>query len=281
MGTRPRHQHHRVTLWHESFHDVVVERAPPGIDVIGEFVLSRRPRRADLLLLRRKHVARRDREARILRALWPRLADATLVELKSPSRGFRPSDLIRLVSYGMQYHAEHLTEVGPPTGLTLVLVAPVLTRPLEDEIALMGWRLEPLGDGYAAIVGPWYTTYAVFTNDVSDAEDDDFLRIFSQRELQTLDAYHWFDDWFTERQSMPHVKRREGYGPIRHKILSYLTPEERLEGLTPEDRLAGLAPEEQILALSDEVLRGLPDEYIRTLPERVQQTIRKRLGTPR
>lgn len=269
MGTRRRDQHHRVTLWHESFHDVIVERAPPGIDVIGEFVLSRRPRRADLLLLRRKHVARRDREARILRALWPRLADATLVELKSPSRGFRPSDLIRLVSYGMQYHAEHLTEVGTPTGLTLVLITPALTRPLEDEIALMGWRLDPLGHGYAAIVGPWYNTYVVFTNDASAAEDDDFLRIFSQHELRTLEAYHWFEDWFSERQNMPNVKRREGYGPIRHKILSFLTPEERLEGLPPE---------QQILALSDEVLRGFSDEYIRTLPEHVQQTIRKRLG---
>jgi hypothetical protein len=101
MGTHRRHQHHQVTLWHESFHAVIVERAPPGIDVIGEFVLSRRPRRADLLLLRRKHLARRDHEARILRGLWPRLAETTLVELKSPSRGFRASDLIRLVSYGM------------------------------------------------------------------------------------------------------------------------------------------------------------------------------------
>ena len=51
--------------------------------------------------------------------------------------------------------------------------------------------------------------------------------------------------------------------------------------MAPQERLAGLAPEEQILALSDDVLRGLPDEYIRTLPRRVQQTIRKRLGTPR
>jgi hypothetical protein len=64
---------------------------------------------------------------------------------------------------------------------------------------------------------------------------------------------------------MPDVKRE----PIHAKLLSFLTPEERLEGLTPE---------EQILALSDEVLRGFSDEYIWTLPEHVQQTIRKRLG---
>lgn len=94
---------------------------------------------------------------------------------------------------------------------------------------------------------------------------------------------------------MPHGNRE----PIRAKILRFLTPEERLEGLTleqrlagltpeerlvalaPATRLAGLAPDQQILALSDEVLRGLREEYIQTLPEHVQQTIRKRLGTPR
>jgi hypothetical protein len=182
-----------------------------------------------------------------------------------------------------------LTEVDAWTGLTLVLVCPALTRALEEEIALMGWRLEPLAGGYAAILGPWYSTYAVFTNEVADAEDDDFLRIFSQRELRTLEAYHWFDEWFTERRYMPQVKRREGYGPIQSKLLRFLSPaerleglspEERLEGLSPEDRLAGLRPEEQILALSNEVLRGLPEEYVRSLPAAVQQTIRKRLGKP-
>ena len=67
---------------------------------------------------------------------------------------------------------------------------------------------------------------------------------------------------------MPHGNRE----PIRAKILRFLTPKERL---------AGLAPEEQILALSDEVLRGLQEEYVRSLPSHVQQTIRKRLGTLR
>lgn len=106
---------------------------------------------------------------------------------------------------------------------------------------------------------------------MADAEDDDFLRIFSQRELRTLEAYHWFDEWFTERQTMPDVKRREGYRDIQSKFLRLLSPEERLEGLSPE---------EQILALSNEVLRGLSEEYVRSLPASVQQTIRKRLGKP-
>jgi hypothetical protein len=56
-----------------------------------------------------------------------------------------------------------------------------------------------------------------------------------------------------------------------------LAPEERLAGLAPEERLAGLAPEEQLLALSDEVLRGLPEAYVRSLPEPVRAEIQRRL----
>ena len=48
--------------------------------------------------------------------------------------------------------------------------------------------------------------------------------------------------------------------------------------LPPEERLAGLSPAQQILALSDDVLRGLPETYIHTLPPDVQDTIRKRIG---
>ena len=281
MGFRGRSRKHQVTLWHEAFQDLVTERAPPSFDVIGEFLLSRRPRRADLLLLRRKHVERRDGEGRILRALWPRLADAAIVEFKSPTRGFRPSELIRLMSYGAQYHAAYLPDVGGPAGLTLVLVVPAVTQPLDAELALMGWRLARLGEGYAAIDGAWYTTFVVSTDEVADAEHDDFLRIFGRRQIERRETRHWLEHWIMERETMQDVKQREGYDEMLYKLLDTLTPEQRLRGLTPEQRLVGLEPEEQILALSDEVLRGLPDDYVRSLPRRVRAEIRKRLRKPR
>lgn len=286
MGFSERRRNHQVTLWHEAFQELVTERAPPCFDVVTEFVLSRRPRRADLLLLRRKHVERRDGEGRILRALWPRLADATIVEFKSPTRGFRPSELIRLMSYGAQYHAACFSELGSPAALSLVLVVPAMSEQLRAELALMGWRLAPLGDGYASIDGAWYTTLVVSTDEVADAEHDDFLRIFSQRPVETLTTLHWLEYWISERQTMQDPKHREGHDEILQKLLSSLTPEqrlrglgpeERLRGLEPEERLRGLAPEEQILALSDTVLRGLSEDYVRSLPRRVQSEIRKRL----
>jgi hypothetical protein len=308
MGFRDRSRKQQVTLWHEAFQELVTERAPPGFDVLGEFLLSRRPRRADLLLLRRKHVERRDGDGRILRALWPRLAEAAIVEFKSPTRGFRPSELIRLMSYGAQYHAAYFPEVGGPAALSLVLVVPAVTQPLDAELALMGWRLAPLGSGYAAIHGAWYTTFVVSTDEVADAEHDDFLRIFGQRQVETQETRHWLEHWILERHTMQDPKQREGYDEMLHKLLSSLTPEqrlrglkpeerlsglkpeerlsglkpeERLSGLKPEERLSGLEPEEQILALSDQVLRGLPEDYVRSLPKRVRDQIRKRLSTPK
>ena len=278
------------TLWHEGFHELMVERAPPGFEIMGEYILSRRPRRADLLLLRRKHEARRDDEARILRRLWPRLADASIGEIKSPSKGVRASDLLRLVSYGVQYHAEHLAEMASPAALTLVLVAPEITSALLNEITHLGWRLEVSEDGYAVIVGAWYTTYAVFTDQVAAAEHDDYLGIFSNRSVQDREAGFWFRHWLGEKSTMQDAREREGYDEMLQKLLQTLTPAERLAGLAPEDlraalppaeRLAGLAPEEQILALSDEVLRGFPENYVRSLPAHVQQVIRERLGTSR
>lgn len=83
------------------------------------------------------------------------------MEFKSPSKGVRASDLLQLVSYGVQYHAEHLAELASPAALTLVLVAPAITPALLDEIAHLGWRLEAGEDGHAVVVGAWYTTYAV------------------------------------------------------------------------------------------------------------------------
>ncbi len=79
---------------------------------------------------------------------------------------------------------------------------------------------------------------------------------------------------------MRDVKDLEGYEEIVKKFVGRLTLEQRLAGLTPEQRLAGLTLEQQVLALSDEVLRGLPDDYLRALPAEVREAIRRRMGRP-
>jgi hypothetical protein len=282
MGGLPRARRRQVTLWHEGFADCVLLRKPSGFEARPEVQLSRRPRRVDLLLLRRQgeHV---DQDGRILRGLWPRLGRVTILELKSPVRGFRRSDLIRLGSYGAQYHADHAEELETPAALTLVLVVPRLDPALAAEIAHLGWDLAPLGNGYAELRGAWYTSFVVFTNEVAEAEHDDFLRIFSDLELQTAEAHHWLEHWLADRGPTDHERARKGYEEMADKLLDMLdtlpperilrkyrrrselvqlmAPEERLAGLGPEERLAGLGPEERLAGLGpEERLAGLAPE---------------------
>jgi hypothetical protein len=268
----------QVSLWHESFYECVMDRAPPSFEVQAEVLLSLRPRRADLLLLRRKGEPRRDDQARILRGLWPRLSDATLVEFKSPSRGLRRSELIGLLSYGLQYHQGNLDTCPHRSGLTLVLVVPCANPALDADLAAIDCHLMPLGDGYAEVVGFTYTTYVVFADDVAEAEHDDFLRIFSHHPVRTLEARHWLEHWIVEKQAMPDARQQEGYDEMLEKFVKAVPLEDILRHVEPEDILRHVKIEDILPALPVEVLRGFSEDYLRSLPPHVQQMIRQRLG---
>jgi hypothetical protein len=141
-----------------------------------------------------------------------------------------------------------------------------------------------------------YTVFLAITDEVSDQERDDFLRIFSHHDCRTDEAFWWWQQWRAEDMTMQDLTKMEGYEDVRRKFVESCTPEERVAGLAPEQRLAGLAPEQvisvfppeqvpsafppeqRLLSLPDDVLRALSDDYLRTLPADVQDTIRKRIG---
>jgi len=285
-------------LWHLGFARLIRQRAPPGFLVRPEVPLSDEPQRADLILIRREDVPTCDGDAQVLRALWPRLGKDTVLEFKSPVRGFRRTDLLRLVAYGAQYHVLEDERLLSPSDLTLVLVVPARSAALDDEIARTGFRMTWLGGGYGRIDGGVYTVFLAITDEVSDEERDDFLRIFSHNNCQTNEAFWWWQQWRAEDVTMQDVKTMEGYEDMRRKFAESLTPEERLAGLSPKQRLAGLAPEQRLaglapeqvlsafppeqrlLSLPDDALRALSDDYLCTLPADVQDAVRKRIGRP-
>ncbi len=136
-----------------------------------------------------------------------------------------------------------------------------------------------------------YTSYLVITDEVTEAERDEYLRLFSHRPAEPGAATRWLQQWIKEtKMKQPDIEELPGFVELFQKsIVKYLaglTPEERLEelrpeqwlsSLTPEQRLAGLAPEQVVLALPVEVLRVLPEDYLRSLPAEVQAQIQKRL----
>jgi hypothetical protein len=284
-------------LWHLAFVNLIQGRAPPNFEVQSEVRLTIEPQRADILLLRRIGAERQDHEARVLRMLWPRLGLVTILEYKSPvDSAFRPGDLLRLVGYGVLYHTAHLHELPERDDLTLVLVVASVTPTLLQEVKRMGWTLTFLGGGYVQLDGVMYTTYVVVTDEVTEVERDEYLRLFSHRPASPGEATRWLRQWMKETkmkqpdieelpgfeelfqktiEAMPLEKRLAGLAPEQR--LAGLAPEQRLAGLAPEQRLAGLAPEQVVLALPLELLRALPDEYLRSLPAEIQEQVRKRL----
>jgi hypothetical protein len=207
--------------------------------------------------------------------------------------------LLRLVGYGVLYDTAHLSELPSREDLTLVLVVASVTPTLTKEIKRMGWTLTPLGRGYGRIDGVMYTVYVVITDEVTTAERDDYIRLFSHHPVKPGEATEWMKQWLIGMaMKQPNIEQLPGYEEIFQKLvekmptekrLAGLAPEERVAGLAPEQRLAGLAPEQRlaglpvekaVLALPVELLRVLPEDYIRTLPEEIQEQVRLRLKGP-
>jgi hypothetical protein len=274
-------------FWHLAFANLIQDRAPPNFEVQSEVRLSIEPQRADMLLLRRIISEPKDKKDIVLPTLWPLLGLVTVLEYKSPvNSAFRPRDLLRLVGYGVLYDTAHIDELPNREDLTLVLVVASITPTLLDEIERMGWVLTPLGGGYARIDGVMYTAYVIITDEVSEAERDEYLRLFSHLPAIPGEATRWLQQWMREKKmKQPEIEELPGFeelfkktiDKVRKEQLAELTPEERLAGLTPEERLAGLTPEDLIPALPLEALRALPAEYLGTLPAEVQEQIQKRL----
>lgn len=225
-----------VDLWHLAFANLIQLRAPPNFEVRSEVRLNIEPQRADLLLLRRLGVEPDDHEALILHGLWPRLGLVTVLEYKSPvDSAFRRGDLRRLVGYGVLYKTAHLDELPTRDDLMLVLVVASVTPTLLDEIECEGWRLTPLGGGYARIEGVMYTAFVVITDEVEGLAPEQLLA-----------------------------------GLTPEQLLAGLPPEQRLQGLTPE-QVPLAVPLEMLRALPEEYVLSLPPEVLAQIRKRLQE----------
>jgi hypothetical protein len=261
-------------LWHLAFANLIQNRAPPNFTVQTEVRLTIEPQRADMLLLRRIGAAPEDDKATVLRALWPRLGLVTVLEYKSPiDSSFRPGDLLRLWGYGVLYDTTHLDELPGPQDLTLALVVASITPTLRAEIARMGWTCSPLAGGYGRIDGAVYTIHLVVTDEVTEAERDEFLRLFSHRKSEQSDATRWLRQWMKEtKMKQPEIEELPGFDELFAKSIA-----KTLKAMPLAERLEGVTTEELVVGLPLDVLRHLTEEYLRSLSPQAQDQIRRRL----
>jgi hypothetical protein len=111
----------------------------------------------------------------------------------------------------------------------------------------MGWALTLLGGGYARIDGVMYTAYVVVTDEVTEAERDEYLRLFSHRPASPGEATRWLRQWMKEtKMKQPDIEELPGFEELFAKSIAKaiqkMPLEERLEGLAPEQVLGAFAP---------------------------------------
>lgn len=107
-------------------------------------------------------------------------------------------------------------------------------------------------------------------DEVCEAERDDYLRLFSRHRTHSPEALWWLNARRLRMTSMENLRELEGYDDLVERLLSTLTPEERLIGLRPEDVLGHYKPEERLAGLppEDVVQHGLERllSHLRALP---------------
>jgi hypothetical protein len=101
------------------------------------------------------------------------------------------------------------------------------------------------------------SAYVVVTDEVTEAERDEYLRLFSHHPAEPGEATQWLRQWMKEtKMKQPNMEELPGFEELFaksiKKALEKMPIEERLEGLAPEQRQAGLAPEQVIGAFAPE-----------------------------
>lgn len=276
--SRTKNLHHsshkrKRDAWHLLFASLLREVAPLGFEVLVEVLLCLEPSRADILILRRDKKTRRD--GHLLRRLWPLLGQCTVLEYKSPVRSsFRRGDLIRLISYGTQYHFRHAKNLFNPDELSLVLVVTSLTPTLFGEIERMGWTLERMEGGYARIKGVMYPCYVVVINEVCQEERDGYLRLFSHHPVEDPEVRSFMSDWMKEKNmQLPRRRRLNLDDPNdRRELLKRMFHDSRLVEFEVER-------ENLLLRMPIDMLQALATtDYLKTLSADVRRNVQERLS---
>ena len=257
----------REALVHITEAEADAGQAAGGAEEVGALLGPlRRNRNREKRKSTRQHATRAGLASMItrgpaLRSLAPRVSLHP-----DPARRAPPS---------FEVQSEVRLTIEPQQRADMLLPAPDRRVARHDDrarVLRMGWTLTPLGGGYGRIDGVVYTTFIVITDQVTEAERDEYLRLFSHRPAKQGEATRWLGQWMRKtKMKQPDIEELPGYealfaktiAKIRAKELAAMPLEERLAGLAPEQRLAGLAPEQRLAGLpTEQLILALPMEVL-------------------
>ncbi len=281
---------------------MLADLGPAGLKIVTELELFRDPSRIDFMLLLRRLRASR-RRPRVLRGLWRLLSSVVIMELKTAAGPYKRGDLFLLFGSAEVYVGQHVREFRRVLDLSVVLIVPTMARSLELDLALRGWKLQPLGNGYARIEGPDYRGIVVFLDEVAEAEHDDLIGCIAHRRIQTAAAAQWLlqRGGVPERLAMAKItgfskvfKRLMTIKEFRAEMLKDVPARERVAGLPAKERLAGVPAKERLAGVPAKArlagLRGAqlvaalrgPDVIaaMKTLPLATRRRLAGQFGVP-
>jgi hypothetical protein len=261
------------TWWHPLLAGLLRWQLSPAYQVSEEVPVGTKPLQIDILLLRRESGELPDSVKKLLAGIAEHLNDYTLLELKGPTDTLRAGDFRTLVAYAHLYCAQ-MVPLLEPGRLSLLVLAPRLTRPYRDELRACGVAAQAESPGTWRLEGPLMYPLWVLETEALAGGEHPLLTVFSPamlkerrrvlRELrlggheellvymaQQIQQFHVAGEEF----AMQHLGTQE-LEQMKHdlwrEIRDEMTPQERLEGLSPEERLEGLSPEELLAALTPE-----------------------------
>jgi hypothetical protein len=125
------------TWWHPLLAGVLRWQLGSNYQVCEEVPVGKKPLQIDFLLLHKTQGELSELARKLFAGLVDRLNEYTLIELKSPSDTLRAGDFRTLLAYALLYCAQNETELDPGR-MTLIVVAPRLSKPYEQEMRLLG-----------------------------------------------------------------------------------------------------------------------------------------------
>jgi hypothetical protein len=273
------------TMWHPLLVRLLNYTLASAFTVTEEVSVGKMPLRVDILLVRRKDLQLLESRSRELAGLLPLLNRFTLIEFKSPNDTMKRGDFAQLLGCAMLWHSQE-DELIPHHEVSLIVLAPTVTKPLRDELQALGFEASQHEPGIFRVVGVPFAAWLVET-DVMAERGEPVLSLVSRtflndrqsiieklasRGFDALAAYRYMvqevkqfrseEDFAMQQALSEHL---EGFQEdLVDKLLEELPAERRLRGLLPEQVLHD---EDLVSKLLEELpaerrLRGLLPEQV-------------------